>query len=338
MANYQKDNVCQVDYKIVLINDIWQSGSLPKYILDKFYLLTEQYLNPKEFLSARADDSPTIVFNKGANYNLLVKQLDEHIDWIVFQEPFLLPNKDVVPYYFLEPKEGEIIKICHFYEPFLDSNRLGVFSIPREDYISRYGGFASYMFSFDKVEKSFIERVTRKGGIVKNITKTDSMNFTTKFPKYHLMEAANVPDLNIVVDKKSYFGYNDTIINEFEQKKLNKHEFYSFGINFTTLPLSTIKAVVTNSLAELSSNLADYIAFIYQVSAKANSDNSITIDMSTLAKVNDLDLVLFMRLTEQVRILNIELSNNRLDYEINMSEKDNGDIIIYIDNISESDD
>ena len=84
--------------------------------------------------------------------------------------------------------------------------------------------------------------------------------------------------------------------------------------------------------------MADYIAFIYQVNAKSNSNNSITIDMSTLAKENDLDLVLFMKLTEQVRILNIELSSNRLDYEINIQEEDNGNLTIYVDNIREDDD
>ena len=335
LANYQKENVSQVDYKIVIINDIWQSGSIPKYMLDKFYLTKDQYLNPREF-NNDSDSTPAVVYNKGANYNLIVSELDkkgEQVDWYVFQELFLLPNKETIPYYFLEPKQGEVLKISHFYEPFLDNNRLGIFSIPKDDYISRYNGFASYMFSNDRVDKHFIERVTRKGGIVKNISKTDKMNFTTKYPQYHVMETAINPDGAIVVDKKQELGMKETLPSDYEHKNIGKHKFYSFGINFTTLPLSTIKTVITENKSDLENNLADYIAFIYQVNAKLYGDNTIHIDMSSIGSENEKDLVLFIKLTEQIRILNIELSNKRLDYEISIVEADNGNINVYVDNV-----
>ena len=336
LANYQKENVSQVDYKIVIINDIWQSGSIPKYMLDKFYLTKDQYLNPREFNTNDKDSTPAVVYNKGANYNLIVSELDkkgEQVDWYVFQELFLLPNKETVPYYFLEPKQGEVLKISHFYEPFLDNNRLGIFSIPKDDYISRYNGFASYMFSNDRVDKNFIERVTRKGGIVKNISKTDKMNFTTKYPQYHVMETSINPDGSIVIDKKQELGMKETLPSDYEDKNIGRHKFYSFGINFTTLPLSTIKAVITDNKADLENNLADYIAFIYQVNAKLDGNNTIHIDMSNVGSENEKDLVLFIKLTEQIRILNIELSNKRLDYEISIVETDNGNINVYVDNV-----
>ena len=338
LMKYQYDNVCQVDYEIAIITDIWQTG-IPINILEGIF-----YFNKDHLLDIKKSSSDTLgyaVFNKGANLNMLVKILEKenkNPDWIVIQELFLQPNENIIPYYFLEPKNGEILKLSHFYEPFLDKDRLGIFSISLDSY-KFYRGFNNNMMNFDKCDRLFINNATSKGAVVREITKTDSMNFIASYPKYHTMERNPDSEFGVYIDRKTG-DLNNTIIDEYEKKMIRKYPVYTFGINFTVLPLSTILSLVPHKeleMDELLEKLAVYMGHTYQVTSAKNSISSLLVKLSEMTSENDRDLIAYDRIEEQVRLFNIALSNKRYSYELEMVENGDNTIEIRLINLDDED-
>ena len=146
------------------------------------------------------------------------------------------------------------------------------------------------MMNFDKCDRLFIKNAIAKGAVVRNVTKTDSMNFYTSYPKYYTMEKNANTESNVFIEKR-LGDLKDTIIDDYEMKLIRKIPIYTFGINFTVLPVSTILTLLegnTLDISELTNKLADYMKHTYQVESRINSSQNILVELSKMTSENDI--------------------------------------------------
>jgi DNA-directed RNA polymerase II subunit RPB2 len=145
---------------------------------------------PNELINFSYEDNTSYLrCNKGVMFNygcLTAKELG--CNWGIFQEPFLLPNIQLIDKYFEKPNSSAINLLSTIYEPFINENILGVFSINIDMFI-RIGGYPNHIWNYDHINNIFINRLKRN-----NITIKPLINFNKKYyfedlyTNYHIMD------------------------------------------------------------------------------------------------------------------------------------------------------
>lgn len=330
--NYKQLNGITTEHEIIVVD--YNYKILDKATFDRLEL-------PEEIILDKVENNNVtyyyIKLNKGTLFNIgYTIATDKQADWIIFHEPFLLPNNNLISKYFENPMYN-VHNLSNIYEPYLRKDRLGIFSITPELY-KRLNGYPNHIWSYDACDRIFIDRVKSISHIIDIVNRGNEYILDDMAEKYHMYDN-DIYNENISIELSNdihmkYSGleqltwFETALVKDIDESIT----YYKCNINYNCYPISYLSTQIIEKLnksidnwQKLSGNelwsitlkhtmeyLENYISKIY-INCK-DVEGRIVID-----DIEGLDIIdvrnIINRLNTQLVILAEDLHN--LPYMIN---------------------
>ncbi len=242
LTKYRDEIQPLIDFNIIIV-ECDSITELPKVMINRLSIPDDVILSDDK------NDIKILKCNKGTAYNTgFYNAMKLKSSWVVFQEPFLLPNDSLLHKYFTIPTKSSINLLSTVYEPFFNSKRLGVYSIRTSDY-NKTMGYPNHIWSYDGCDTIFAYRLEKTGISIKTlIDYNKNFIFEDLNPDYHFNE---ISDFLIDIENSNasllYFSNLNQVNKDF--KAINKYDKV-FKVNLKIkpymLPLSSITSLLDN--------------------------------------------------------------------------------------------
>lgn len=332
ISDYKNKEGFNTDYDIIIMD--YNYKQIPESMFKKLLL-------PKEVILDIVNDVSDneiyykLKLNKGALYNIGFNiARKKKADWVIFHEPFLLPNDELLYQYFQKPLYAT--NISHFYTPLLGDEsiggeRFGVLSVNINTFI-KTNGYPTHIWTYDGVDNILDDRMK----YLYSVKKVDLINrrYTYKYddmlPNYHNIDYNIWTDDNIVynIDRPlqntakfsglSQKTYDDDVVSKID----DNIELHTVKCNYNILPITNVNSILDNIpkrvfenpdelwkyiTSEIIRQYAEYINNVY-TSCKINN-GKIEVDISNLPNFERQSL--FLRLKAQAVMMKLHIIDTK---------------------------
>jgi len=260
IIDYRNKEGFNTEHEIIIMD--YNYKQIPESMFKKLLLPKEVVLDIVNDVSEN-EIQYKLKLNKGALYNIGFNiARKKKVDWVIFHEPFLLPNDELLYHYFQEPANMYINNISHFYGPLLGDesiggDRLGVFSVNINTFMKRtmYSktiGFPNHIWTYDGVDNIYHSNMDSSFKKIDLINRRNTFKFEDMLKDYH-----NI-DYEVWSDDYTIYSYDRTLNSRFSglsQKtydddvvtKLDDNiELHYVKCNYNILPISNLIRIFDN--------------------------------------------------------------------------------------------
>ena len=209
LDNYLVSSGINKSYKIVLLKH-------DKNIMDINEV--NNNLIPHSFIKSTLNEKCLMHFNKGILFNTasyIINHCDD-INTLLFQEPFLMPNEFMIPYYFNDPGSSVVKLTSNInHNIYSSADKLGIFCISKQQF--NKVSMPNHIWSYSNIDPLFTNLVKSKSIPIKNIVDSN-INVTDTYPEYHIMNHHITDNIVTLEDQLHYNNFNINQDNWFTYK------------------------------------------------------------------------------------------------------------------------